>query len=54
MLQSHADIQEGDRVSNIRLNDGTVLTQIYEVDGGSLQHRGRMTRHRMVTLKKVS
>lgn len=54
MFQSEADVLEGDRITNIVLQDGTKLTQNFEVEGGSLQHRGRMSRHRMVRLKKVS
>lgn len=52
-LQADADIREGDRV-NITLQDGTVIPENLEVDGGAIQRRGRMDQIKLVSLKKVS
>jgi len=49
-----SDIDEGAKVSNIRLGDGTVIDGNYQVDAGALNRRGRMHRHRSLRLKRVS
>lgn len=54
LVLPETDIQDGDRITNIKLKDGTIFSQNFEVDGGALQHRGRMVRHRVLLLKKVS
>ena len=55
MVLPDADIEEGDRIVNVVLQGATVAdSHQYEVDGGALPHRGRMARHKTLTLKKVS
>lgn len=55
MVLHDADIEEGDRIVNVVLQGATAAdTHQYEVEGGAIPHRGRMARHKTLTLKKVS
>ena len=47
------DIEEGDRVTNIRMHNDTLDQLNFEVDGGALKRRGRMAVHRRMKLKRV-
>lgn len=53
-VQPNRDIQEGDRITNIRLQDGTLMIENFEVDGGAIPLRGRMAALTILSLKKVS
>ena len=46
------DIEEGDRITNIRMHDDTLDQLNFEVDG-ILRRRGRMASHRRMKLKRV-
>ena len=47
------DIEEGDRVTNVRSHNDTLDQLNFEVDGGALKRRGRMARLRSMKLKRV-
>ena len=47
------DIEEGDRVTNVRMHNDTLDRLNFEVDGGALKRRGRMAVHRRMKLKRV-
>ena len=47
------DIEEGDRVTNVRSHNDTLDQLNFEVDGGALKRRGRMAGHRKMELKRV-
>ena len=47
------DIEEGDRVTNVRMHNDTLDQLLFEVDGGALKRRGRMATHRRMKLKRI-
>jgi hypothetical protein len=54
MLPRNTDIEEGDRVVNIRQKGDSAIRKNFQVDGGALQRRGRSHRHKTVILKQVT
>ena len=49
----NADILEGDRITNVRTQDGTLDAMNFEVDGGAYLRRGRMATHLKMDLRRV-
>ncbi len=49
-----ADIEEGDRITSVVLQDGTLSQLDFEVDGGSIPHRGHMAWHKTLMLRRVT
>ena len=47
------DIEEGDRVTNVRMHNDVLDDLTFEVDGGALKRRGRMAMHRRMKLRRV-
>ena len=54
MVPYNSDLNEGDRVQNIVLQNGDLVTGIFEVEGSIVNRRGRMVRHRSMMLRKVA
>ena len=53
LFPAGVDILQHDRVSNVLLEDGTLLTNIFSMEG-ILPRRGRSLRHVAVELEKVA
>lgn len=49
-----ADVTEGDRITNLRTQDGELVQQNFEVDGGAVKHRGRMAQHKTLRLRRMT
>lgn len=53
-VRNGRDLREGDIITNIRLQDGTLLTNEFSVDGGVIPTRGRMLAVTTLSLKQVA